>query len=220
MPKFRVVLFDLWMTLIHSLTKDPVLSLQEFLGHGQPGVLDQEFLTAGLTTNIGCEGDFLAHMAGTFKLTIGSDVAGHFAALLASERDGVQKYPETDRVLAELRRRGIRVGLVSNLWPFPVAHIFDTHGLRQCFEHLLFSFEVGARKPDRRIYEAAYGKFGVTPGECLFVGDSLKNDVLGPQAAGMSAVLINRSGVPTVGLPSGAREIASLDELLVYVDGG
>ncbi|MBY0359846.1 MAG: HAD family hydrolase [Candidatus Obscuribacterales bacterium] len=214
----RVILFDLWMTLIYSLNKDPVLSLQEFFGYKtdvkkRRNELDPDFLTACLTTNISCPGEFLACIA----LRFGLDPRGlepFFLELLRKESGGVQKYEGTDTVLATLKSRGFRLGLVSNLWPFPVKRVFDELNLGIHFEQRIYSFEVGASKPDKRIYEAACRQFDVSPDQCLFVGDSLANDVCAPLAFGMPAVLVNRSGSPAAGLPAGAYEITSLQELL------
>lgn len=215
--KTSVILFDLWMTLVCSLLKDPVLSLQEFFGYlGQQGdgKLDPDFLTTCLTTDSAVESEFLALVAQAHGLSIPAEIGSQFTALLQSERGNFWKYPEAEEVLAALKARGKRLGLVSNLWPFPVPHIFETNGLGQYFEHLGFSFRVGARKPDAKFYLAVCDMFGVQPSECTMVGDSMTNDVYGALAVGMQAVLINRSGTPATGLPENAREITSLSELL------
>jgi putative hydrolase of the HAD superfamily len=52
-----------------------------------------------------------------------------------------------------------------------------------------FSSEVGVRKPHREIYADALKKLGADPSRTLFVGDRVREDVQGPQALGMRAVL-------------------------------
>ena len=215
----RVILFDLWMTLVYSLPVDPILSLQQMLGYktdgGRAPQLDPLFLRACLTTNIVDEAAFLKHIAGTLAVDVPEGAGERFTALLQSERAGVTRYPETDQVLTALKERGVRLGLVSNLWPFPVHHIFNHLGLGAHFEHLVYSFAVGAPKPEAAIFHDACSRFGVSPQECLMVGDSMGSDIAGAVGVNMPATLINRSGKPVSGLTAGVSQIASLQELLV-----
>lgn len=214
--KTTVILFDLWMTLVYSLFIDPVFSLQQFLDYknGENAELDPEFLTTCLTTDLNVESEFLAAVAKMHGVEVTPHVIPKFTALLKSERGNFNKYPETDEVLAALSAQKKRLGLVSNLWPFPVPHIFEVNGLGAYFEHLGFSFQLGARKPDPSIFLRVCEKLGVKPEECTMVGDSMTNDVRGALAVGMKAILINRTGTPAPDLPDGVREITSLRELL------
>jgi putative hydrolase of the HAD superfamily len=71
------------------------------------------------------------------------------------------------------------------------------------------SAEVGAAKPEPRVFERALAVAGVAPGEALHVGDKVDNDVQGAEAAGIRAVLLQREGEPPVGVEA----IRSLREL-------
>ena len=55
---------------------------------------------------------------------------------------------------------------------------------------LTCSSAVGSRKPDPRIYRDALRQLGGDAAETLFVGDRVKEDVQGPKALGMRAVLL------------------------------
>jgi len=215
----EVVLFDLWMTLIYSLPRDPILDLQVLLGLSG-SVLDPKIAAACLTTDIGDEKAFLRDLAAKQGLKFGPakwrKIGAGFAALTAAERDGVRLYPDTLQVLTELKRRGKRLGLISNLWPFPVDHIFKKLGLGAHFEHLVYSFAEGVAKPDRRIFQSAMERFAVAADRCLMVGDSLSSDIGGASGVLMPAVLINRTGKEIV-LPTSTvslRQVTSLSELL------
>lgn len=191
----KVVLFDLWMTLIYGLSEDPILTLQGLLKHRKPGeALDPEFLTKCLTTNTSDPSRFIRDVALTFGLKVPRGAVGEFRRLNAQERSAATAYDDTFAVLEQLRASGYRLGLVSNLWPFPVRRVFKEMGLSAHFEHLIFSFEVGVRKPDRRIFDHTAQLFGVAAEECAMIGDSLSSDVEGSLAAGMHAILIDRSG--------------------------
>jgi putative hydrolase of the HAD superfamily len=99
----------------------------------------------------------------------------------------------TIETLEELRRRGLRTGLISNatedvaiVWPDTV---FTPH-----FDVALFSATAGLLKPDRRIYELACAELGVQPRDCLFVGDGANDELRGAQDVGMTPVLIHPDG--------------------------
>lgn len=63
------------------------------------------------------------------------------------------------------------------------------NGLDHYFSGFAFSDEVGHSKPHRRMFECAAQQLGVEVGDMLHVGDRDQNDVKGPQALGMKAIL-------------------------------
>jgi putative hydrolase of the HAD superfamily len=93
----------------------------------------------------------------------------------------------TVSALAQLRAGGWKLGLVSNVtaetqlqWAeSPLAAYFDTTA---------FSAEVGAAKPEPAIYLTACGALGVTPTECVYVGDGRDNELAAAASLGMSAI--------------------------------
>ena len=93
------------------------------------------------------------------------------------------------RVLAwanELRRAGIRTGMLSNL-PRPLGERLRlTPGFADRFDHLTLSYELGVIKPDRAIYQHAIDGLGIAPHEGLFLDDREEN-VAGGRAAGLCA---------------------------------
>ena len=92
-------------------------------------------------------------------------------------------YADTETTLRALRERGVKVGVVSNV-PRDLAPIFEARGLGELVDAFTHSYEVGAEKPDPRIFVAACAKLGVTPEETLMVGDHAIADG-GAQAAGL-----------------------------------
>ena len=99
-------------------------------------------------------------------------------------------FPDVIPTLAWLRERGYRVGSITNrsLGDAPFRQELDHYGLMDCFEVLSLSCEVGYMKPHAAIFEHAFEALDVAPGEAVMVGDSLRADVAGAQALGMTAV--------------------------------
>jgi FMN phosphatase YigB (HAD superfamily) len=89
------------------------------------------------------------------------------------------------------REHGYRVGAVTNrgLGDEPFREELRYHGLLDLFEVMSISCEVGYLKPHPRIFQHALDALGIEPGEAVMVGDSLRADVGGAKALGMTAVL-------------------------------
>lgn len=204
----KVLLFDFWLTLGTSLSEDPIATFYRQLGF--EGAPSDEFMTACLTTNISRPKRFVDHIARAFGVRPNDEVYRQFRELVKSERAKLRMFEDTHPALTALQQRGCRMGIVSNLWPFPVNAIFGRNKLAGYFEHKIYSFESGARKPDSAIFLDACKRFGVEPNECLMIGDSPSSDIAGALAIGMPAVLISRSGLVPAALPAGANVIKSL----------
>jgi putative hydrolase of the HAD superfamily len=105
-------------------------------------------------------------------------------------RPAHQLEPTILELLDALRERGLKIGLVSNLFDPPrlMRELFAEIGLLDRLDAVALSGEVGKRKPHPAIFEAALGEAGVDAAEALMVGDRLREDVGGAQALGMTAV--------------------------------
>jgi putative hydrolase of the HAD superfamily len=123
---------------------------------------------------------------------------GEYEVVLAKLRAGnearvLEAYDEVPEVLAELRARGLVLAICSN-WDWDLAEAVDEAGLAGAVDAVVSSAWAGARKPHPRIFEHTLAKIGVSPGEVVFVGDTWGPDVVGPRAAGMTAVYLRREG--------------------------
>ena len=102
-------------------------------------------------------------------------------------------FPETLEVLEELKRRGFRLGVISN-FDTRIYSVMNSLGIRDFFDAITLSSETGFSKPDREIFDAAVAAIGLPASQILFVGDSLEDDVEAGLRAGLRAVLIDRTG--------------------------
>ncbi|MFI7100693.1 HAD family hydrolase [Streptomyces sp. NPDC050161] len=84
-------------------------------------------------------------------------------------------YPDAVGVLAELHRRGIRIGVVSNIG-WDLRPVLRAHGLDRFLGSCVLSFEHGVQKPDPRLFGVACRELGVAPADTLMVGDDRRAD--------------------------------------------
>jgi len=130
--------------------------------------------------------------------------------------------PENLDALAALRARGLKLGLVSNAHFLPALMLedFERMGLAQYMDAIVTSSQLGVRKPHPAIFERILDELGVAPEEAVFVGDKMREDIVGPKELGMRAVLTHQfrqedfDGSPIE--PDVV--IGSLPELVPYVD--
>jgi putative hydrolase of the HAD superfamily len=117
-------------------------------------------------------------------------------------------YDDAIPALNELRDRGHGRLVVSN-WDCALPDWLGPPGLLDLVDGVVTSAEVGAAKPDARVFRRALELAGVGPNHALHVGDSPDSDVRGARAAGIRAVLVQRDGEP----PPGLEHVRSLREL-------
>lgn len=129
---------------------------------------------------------------------------------LEAQPEQYRLFDDTLPALERLRAAGVRALVVSNhIWRLP--ELMAALGLGGYLAGVLTSARVGVRKPHPRIYAAALAQARCEPADVLFVGDDLRNDVTGPRAAGMRAVLLARDAATS--LPDAIQSLAKLAEL-------
>jgi putative hydrolase of the HAD superfamily len=104
-----------------------------------------------------------------------------------------QVFPDVEDTMREARARGLHVGVISN-WDERLRPLLTDMGLARHFGSITVSCEVGAEKPDGRMFHAALQAAGVAADEAVHVGDNDNEDVRGAEAVGMRAILLDRSG--------------------------
>lgn len=95
-------------------------------------------------------------------------------------------------VLADLRERGLKLGLVSNTGR-DVDEFLAHHSLR--IDVALSSRIHGKVKPHPTIFQAVLDRLGVAAGQAAMVGDSPEDDLAGARGLGMRAFLVDREGL-------------------------
>jgi putative hydrolase of the HAD superfamily len=129
---------------------------------------------------------------------------------------------ESLAVLADLRRMGLGIGLVSNAHFLPemMREDIERFGVAQYIDDAAFSSEIGVRKPHPEIFRKVLRALDVQPAESLFVGDRLADDIAGAGAIGMRTVLTTQYRQETPGTDGVVPDytISDLADLLPMVE--
>ncbi len=100
-------------------------------------------------------------------------------------------YPDIVQTLEKWRKEHIELGVISNFDSRIYAVLSGLH-LRDFFSSITISSLTGAAKPSAAIFEAALAKHNCPPERAWHIGDSVKDDYEGAQAAGLRAFLLKR----------------------------
>jgi putative hydrolase of the HAD superfamily len=122
-------------------------------------------------------------------------VRGNLDRIAAEVEAAARRFPSDSAldpgardVLAALRARGIRLGVITNRTGDVPRELRD-YGIADHFDCIMYPEVAGTTKSDPAMFWAAYAELGIRPQECLHVGDSPVDDVDGARAVGANPVL-------------------------------
>jgi putative hydrolase of the HAD superfamily len=143
--------------------------------------------------------------------------AHEFADRFHEHREAqAQFFPDAIETIDELKRRGVKLVLITNGAAAPQRAKIEKFDLLHRFDHVQIEGEHGFGKPEPEAYAHAMKAVGVTAEECWIVGDNLEWEVAAPQKMGLYAVWHDHLGdglPPDTGIRPD-RIIRSLSELL------
>jgi putative hydrolase of the HAD superfamily len=226
MPAYRAVVFDFFGTLTRSVQRGPQhAEIARSLGADPEavlGVLDRTFRARA----VGRYGSAEATLRWVIEQAGGrprsAQVRAGVPARIDALRADTRLRADAVSALTAIKSRGLRTAVVSDcthelpaiLPGLPVAPLLDSK---------IYSVRLGVCKPDPRIYLAACAELGVTPGQCLYVGDGGSHELTGAAAVGMTPV---RLAAPDLGdhlvfdadTAFDGRTVGSLSEVVELLD--
>jgi len=236
--RLQAVLFDLWGTLIldasdrsqprqawRAANVQRVLmehgadfeldAVDQALRHGMRalGAMQDEGIDCDALGRVGIFRDEL-HKLTERHFDVEADAAVALAITALHPELSPRVEPNAVATLAAVKALGLKTALISNTG-FTTADqlrgLLDVHGLSPYLDVLVFSDELLAAKPDRRLFTHALEALHVPADACVFVGDTPHNDVFGAQSAGIFAVQVRDKTHATI-VPEA--QIAGLEHLI------
>lgn len=140
------------------------------------------------------------------------DVLIDYAALdreIGVSAASVALFPETIGVLEKLKKRKLKLGLISNL-ATPFKAVLRNLEIEKYFDEIVFSCDVGYVKPQPEIYVLMINQLGYDPHRIIMTGDQALNDCEIPKSLGMKGVHLDRTGQKP-------GSIATLDDIFRYL---
>jgi len=113
----------------------------------------------------------------------------HFATAYAWE-----VYPDVFPCLQRWRDQGIELGIISN-FDSRLNRVLNALQLSSFFSSVTISSQVGAAKPDPKIFQHAIAQYQVSPEQTWHIGDSRREDYEAAKALGMQGFLLKRKSL-------------------------
>jgi putative hydrolase of the HAD superfamily len=98
--------------------------------------------------------------------------------------------PGAQACLRDLKAAGFTIALCSN-WGWDLCEDLEPTGLAETIDVFVTSARAGFRKPHLQIYRSTLNLAGFGAEQTVFVGDSIRADVLGPQRIGIRSILVS-----------------------------
>jgi putative hydrolase of the HAD superfamily len=186
----RAVIFDLWDTLVDWPVAEGEALKRRVAEHVGVGAaeFDERWRASYRASQTGPLADVYRDLG-----VPDEHVDAHVAARHDFGRRMLRLHDGARASLAELRQRGVKLGLITVCseevplaWP-------DTE-LAGLFDAETFSSDCGLVKPEPEIYLRTAAALGVDPSACLFVGDGANDELAGAARVGMTPVLFAPEG--------------------------
>lgn len=124
--------------------------------------------------------------------------------------EGVQK------LLATVKQH-LKTGLITNAYDArEQRERVRSSGLESYFDTIVVAGEIGIYKPDPSIFHHALSLIDAKPDKTLYVGDSIKHDVIGAKSAGMTTVLLSKQPNKENGIADYV--VSGIDELQGFIE--
>ena len=219
-------IFDLYGTLIDIWTDEQREELWEgvslLIGDGEDRAeqVRKEYLSICRAAHMG--GDHELDLNLVFEemlrrrevdISVASSLASEFRRL-SMVRLGC--FPDVREMLLEIKGAGGRVYLISNAQACFTYGELHTCGLYEMFDGILLSSEAGVKKPSRRIFDIGFDRFGISAEDSIYVGNDMRDDILGATGVGMRTVYIKtaQSGsYPNLEIPEPTYTVGSHREM-------
>jgi putative hydrolase of the HAD superfamily len=111
---------------------------------------------------------------------------------IASEDDDVQFFPGVAETLVNLKKMGYLLGIITDTANSVSTKLswFEKGGFGHVWDSIISSKEIGARKPNPRLYQAALQQLGVSTEQAVFVGHKI-SELDGAHTVGLKTVAFN-----------------------------
>ncbi len=191
----KTVLFDLFGTLTTGVA-NPEARIIESYGLSFDELFVEKFVCGTKFTD---QASYLKKVIEGIGLEYSPENVERVSVILAAEIAKERILEDCESVLKRFKDAKYRIGLISNA-PNPDYDMISSNGLKDYFDSVIFSYELGLFKPGKEIFERALKELNAEPNAALMVGNSMKSDMVGARNAGIDGILISADDVMTSGV--------------------
>lgn len=203
--RIKAIIFDLDNTLINYLKMKRLATRAAASAMVRAGLKADRTELAGKLfehyLDYGIESDdaFQQYLLKTYKKIDPRILAAAVNAYIREKAVHLHPYPGTVEILRSLKKRGLKLAVVSDGLRLKVWMRLNAAGLDRYFDAVVAFEDTGKKKPAKEPFLKALSELRTKPCECLMVGDWPEKDMVGAKACGM----------PTAWAKYGGRKVLS-----------
>lgn len=189
----KAVVFDFWGTLVATGTYSPMRQTHRLLAPDMDfSEFVQKFETIFMTKEYNDQAEAFSVCCKEFDIQPRNFMISKLIGIWNKNKILAQIFPDTVEALEALKKKGLKIGVLSNTDCFGMDILFDRLELKKYTDAVHFSFRTGILKTEPLAMEAILKELGAEKDEAVMVGDSIESDMAGAQAAGVKGILIDR----------------------------
>ena len=207
----KAIIFDLWGTIIETgVVPSPSRQVKYFLRVQQsfPDFI-VAFEHSFMTKKFNSLKEAFENVVKDFNLRIPDFVYDKLVGTWNKNAILSKMYPETLETLQELKNKGYKLYLLSNIDQFSFEQINTKYNLSELFDKVYPSYETGLLKANPESYKQILAENKLKAEDVLMVGDSVDSDIKSAERAEIKGILVDRNDTREAD-----HKITSLKELL------
>lgn len=190
----KAIFFDFWGTIVENgVFPSPVRQAKQILNQYRlpfPLYIIQ-FERALMTKKYADLYEAFTHVCNEFKVKPTQYMLDKLVGMWNKNKLLSKPFPETIEVLEKLKGK-YKLVLISNTDCFSVESVMDKFKLKDYFDVIVLSYEVGMLKSDPKMFDIALKKLKLKKEDVIMVGDSVESDIAGANKAEIKGILIDR----------------------------
>lgn len=185
----KVIVFDLWNTLVYDDAKFIHKEIADILGFPDTKSFwkycDKYFFPKSQKFT-----DFLVELCKSRNLK--TEAYNKLPNLWKRTRDFVKIYPDSIPALEKLKNK-YKLVILSNTGKEEGEFALTKFKLKKYFDWIILSCNVGLSKPNPRFFKIVCNYFDIEPSEICIVGDDYENDMIPAKEVGFKTILLDRN---------------------------
>ena len=218
MAGIKLLIFDLWDTIIHVQDPHPVRLIWEIMGKTNMDMytFSLEFERSIMTKPFSSMKEAFTELLEGFCVEPTQDIILQISDVWTKTMNKLWMPGEIPPLLEGLGKK-FKMGLLTNTDIFSYTYAKTKFEISKYFDHMLASYETGVIKPDRKPFYMMLEKFKLDPEQACMVGDNLFNDIIPAKKLNMKTVYIDiKNRMP--GEPHADMTVKTMGQLIKALD--
>jgi len=187
----KLIVFDLWKTLVYSdIPHRKTVKIQEETGSKIPNKRFIKIFEDSIQTKVwDSREDVYRNLCKNSDIEPSEKNVKKISEIMKDSEEKIKPYPHSIQMLKALKKRGYKIGLLTNSSCFDIESLKKKTNLLDYIDYPVFSFDLGMIKPDVRMFQEVLKKADCKPEEAIMIGDKMDDDFFSAKSIGMNAVL-------------------------------